>query len=106
MIRAQIGMECNAYVLESIEKGKKTAPGKPTAVTKNDGSMTRPKEMKFKERYSRYLIQIKNIDSQLKQCYYKYHGQCDSNMNALLEEDPGFKEAHQNKDVIELISIL
>jgi len=35
-----------------------------------------------------------------------YHGQCDSNMNALLEEDPGFKEAHQNKDVIELISIL
>jgi len=99
-------MECKAYVLESIEKGERTAPKGPTAVTKDDGSMTIPEEMKFKERYSRYLTQMEKIDSQPKQCYYKYYGQCDSNMKALLEEDPGFKEAHRSKDVIKLRSIL
>mmetsp|Transcript_32592 Transcript_32592/g.68415 ORF Transcript_32592/g.68415 Transcript_32592/m.68415 type:complete len:174 (+) Transcript_32592:238-759(+) len=68
--------------------------------------MTRPEEVKLKERYSRYLTQINKIDSQLKQCYHKYYEQCNSNMKASLEEDHGFKEAHRSKDVIKLRAIL
>jgi len=49
---------------------------------------------------------MERIESQLKQCYYKYFGQCSSDMKASLEKDPGFREVHQNKDVIRLRSIL
>jgi len=45
MIGAQIGMECNAYLLESIKKGKKVTPKEPTAVTNEEGTMTKPEEI-------------------------------------------------------------
>mmetsp|Transcript_15953 Transcript_15953/g.33707 ORF Transcript_15953/g.33707 Transcript_15953/m.33707 type:complete len:82 (+) Transcript_15953:387-632(+) len=81
-------MKCNTHMLESIEKGEKITPKELTVVTKEDGTMTRPEEMKFKEKYSRYLTQVEKIETQLKQCYFKYFGQCNNGMKTSLEEDP------------------
>ena len=67
-IKTQIGMECHLLVLESIEKGKKIMPDEPDPVLKDDGTMTRAEEMKFKEKFSRYLNQVEKIETQLKQC--------------------------------------
>jgi hypothetical protein len=98
-IKDQIGMECHLSVLESIEEGKKSLPVEPSPVIKDDGTISRAEEMKFKEKYSRYLRQVDKIETELKQCYFKYYGQCDDDMRSSLEEDPGYKEAHRKKDV-------
>ena len=68
--------------------------------------MNNVESMKFKISYSRYLSELGKIETQLKQCYVKYHGQCNDDMKASLENDPGFKAAHKVKDIIKLRAIL
>ena len=45
IIKAQVGTECNPFILESIEKEVKSLFEEPTAVTKEGGSMTKIEEM-------------------------------------------------------------
>ena len=99
-------MECHLAVLESTKEGNKTLPVEPFPVADDAGNISQAEEMKFKEKYSRYLRQVDKIETELKQCYFKYYGQCDDDMRASLEEDPGYKEAHKNKDVLKLRNIL
>lgn len=62
--------------------------------------------MKFKEKYSRWCTTCEKIETQLKQSYFKYYGQCDDDMKASLEEDAGFTDAHKTKDVLKLRIII
>ena len=106
LIKTQIGMECHLSVLESLKHGKQILPKEPTPVLDTDGNMNSVESMKFKISYSRHLSEVDKIETQLKQCYFKYHGQCDDDIEASLEDDPGFITAHKVKDVIKLRSIL
>ena len=71
IIKAQVGTECDPFVLESLEKEVGSLPEEPTAVTKEDDSMTKIEEMKFKSKYDIYLNQIHKVKMQLKQTYSK-----------------------------------
>ena len=55
IIKAQVGSECDPFVLESLEKEVESLPEEPAAVTKEDGSMTKIEEMKFKSKYDKYV---------------------------------------------------
>ena len=41
IIKVQVGTECDPFVLESLEKEVESGPEEPTAVTKEDGTMTK-----------------------------------------------------------------
>ena len=55
IIKAQVRTECDPFVLESLRKEVESLPEEPTAVTKEDGSMTKIEEMKFKSKCDKYL---------------------------------------------------
>ena len=105
-IKDQIGMECHLSVLESIERDKLSLPEEPSPVADKEGNISQAEAMKFKEKYSRYLRTVDKIETEMKQCYFKYYGQCDDDMRSSLEEDPTFREAHRKKDVIALRKII
>ena len=50
-IKAQVGTECDLFVLGSLVKEVESIPEEPTAATKEDGAMTKIEEMKFKSKY-------------------------------------------------------
>ena len=105
-IKDQIGQEYHAMVLQSLEDEKVVTPTEPTPIVENDGTMKRGNEIKYKEQYSRHLTAVEKIESQLKQVYYKYFGQCDDDMKHSLEEHSKFERAHKDKDVITLRTII
>ena len=95
IIKAQIGTECDPFVLESLEKEADTLPSEPLPVTTDDyGSMTDVEKMKYKSKYDKYLTWVDKVEMQLKQIYSKYYGQCDKDMKASLKEDSNFERAH------------
>ena len=47
-VRTQIGMDYHLNALESIEKGSKVLPDKPSAKTDADGKISEEEKMKFK----------------------------------------------------------
>ena len=100
IIKAQVGTECDPFVLESLEKEVESIPEEPTAVAKEDGSMIKIEEMKFKSKYDKYLNRIHKVEMQLKQTYSKYYGQIDEEMKGTLTKDQEFEKAHQEKDVL------
>ena len=71
IIKAQVGTECDLFVLESLEKKVESLPEEPAVVTKEDGSITRIEEMKFKNKCDKYLNPIHKVEMQLKQTYSK-----------------------------------
>ena len=110
IIKAQVGVEYDPYVLESLDTEVLVLPNEPNAPTKvttgtGDDAVTAYNELdkiKWKSRFDRYLSQINNIESELKQIYSKYYGQCDEDTNASLQEDPDFETTHKEKNVIKL----
>lgn len=42
----------------------------------------------------------------MKQVYSLYYGQCNEDIKSILAEDPSFKQANENKDLIKLYKIL
>ena len=71
IIKAQVGTECDPFVLESLEKEIKSGPEKSKAVTKEDSTMTKIEETRFKSKYNKYLNRIHKVKMQLKQTYSK-----------------------------------
>ena len=61
LIKAQVGAECDPFVLESLEKETFTAPSEPTPVYKVKANAGDPDEMsdiekmKFKSKFDKYL---------------------------------------------------
>ena len=80
IVKAQVGTECDPFVLKSLEKEVKTGPDEPVPVTKNDGSMTKIEEIKFKSKYNKYLDWFHKVEMQLKQTHSKYYRQIDEEM--------------------------
>ena len=106
LIKPQIAMEYNPYVLESIEKERKVLPKEPEANVDKDGVLTRTEEIKFKEQYPKYLNQVDKIELQLKQCYLTYYDQCTNDMKASIREDGGYEDTSNEKNVLALQKIL
>ena len=105
-IRDQVGAKFDEYVLETLERMKVTLPPEPTPVTQADGTIAKIEELKFKSQYDRHLSRVERINTQLRQVYSKYIGQCDAEMKATLKEDSRFDEANKKKDVVELRKML
>ena len=114
IIRAQVGTECDPYVLESLDTETLTLPDEPDApkkITIGTGEDEKKvydeiDKIKWKSRFDRYLSRVDKIESQLKQIYSKYYGQCDEDMKDSLNEDPEFEKTDKAKDVIKLRKIL
>ena len=70
-IKAQVGTECDPFILESLEKEVEFGPEEPTAVTKDDGIMTKIEETKFRSKYDKYLNRVHKVEMKLKQTYSK-----------------------------------
>ena len=75
LFKAQVGTECDSFILESLEKEVESRPEEPTAVVKTDGTMTKIEEMKFKSKYDKYLNRIHKVKMQPEQTYSKYYEQ-------------------------------
>ena len=106
IVKAQVGTECDSFFLESLEKEVKIGPNEPIIVTKDDGSMSKIEEMKFKSKYDKYLNWVHKIKMQLNQTYSKYYWQINEEMKGSLTKDPEFEKAHQEKDVLKLKKLL
>ena len=111
IIKNQIGKEYHILVLQSIEDGAlKLSPEPSPVFIIEDGKvtdkMTRTEEMKFKEKFSRHLSLTEKVETQLKQCYFKYFGQCDDDMKSSMSEDAGYEQANKDKDVIAIRKII
>ena len=55
VIKAQVGPECDPFVLESLEKEFESGPKKPATVLKENDTMTKIEEMKIKSKHDKYL---------------------------------------------------
>ena len=112
LIKAQVGAECDPFVLESLEKEAFTAPSEPTPVYKVKANAGDPDEMsdiekmKFKSKFDKYLARTDKVEMQLKQAFSKYYGQIDEEMKASLNEDADYERAYNEKDVIKLRKML
>ena len=108
IIKAQVGTECDPFVLESLEKDANTLPEEPQPVTTgaDNDIMSGVEKMKYKAKYDRYLNRVDKVEMQLKQTYSKYYGQCDEDMKASLKEDSDFVRSHQEKDIVKLRKML
>ena len=108
LIKAQIGAECDPYVLESLEKETLTLPSEPTPVyetkkAENDPEvMSELEKMKFKSKFEKFLARSDKVEMQLKQVFSKYFGQIDEDMKGSLKEDSDYEQAFHEKDVIAL----
>ena len=123
MIKSQAGTDYDPLVLESLENERVMMPTEPTSppattvdkVTIHEDKSTSTMQvttydeierMKWKAKYDKYLGRVEKVERQLTQVYSKYYGQCDDDMKSSMEEDPDFKQAHIDKDVIKLRTIL
>ena len=123
MIKSQAGTDYDPLVLESLENERVMMPTEPTSppattvdkVTINEDKSTSTMQvttydeierMKWKAKYDKYLGRVEKVERQLTQVYSKYYGQCDDEMKSSMKEDPDFKQAHIDKDVIKLRKIL
>ena len=61
IVKAQVGTECDPFILESSEKGVKTVPNETEPVTVDDSSMSKTEQMKFKRKYDIYLNWVHNV---------------------------------------------
>ena len=105
-IKDQVGAKFDEYVLETLERMAVTLPPEPEPTTGADGTITKIEEMKFKSQYDRHLSRVERINTQLRQVYAKYLGQCDAEMKATLKEDARYDEANKSKNVVVLRKIL
>ena len=112
LIKAQVGAECDPFVLESLEKETLTLPMEPTPIYKvkenedADDEMSELEKMKFKSKFDKYLVRADKVEMQLKQIFSKYFGQIDEDMKGSLKEDKDYQRAFNEKDVIALRKIL
>lgn len=106
LIKAQVGTECDPFVLESLEKEIETLPSEPVPVMDSAGVISELEKLKFKSKYDKHLSRLDKVEMQLKQTYSKYYGQIDEDMNATLKEDPDYERAHKKKDVVKLRKLL
>ena len=95
LIKAQLGTECNPFVLESLEKD--TIAGLPEPVPvymvkiadTDPDVMTRAEKMKFKSKFDKYLNRNeKKIKMQLRQVFSKYDGQVNEDVRVTLNRRP------------------
>ena len=69
LIKAQVGAECDPFVLESLEKETLSLPVKPAPIYKaktnptDPDEMTKIKEMKFKSKFDKYLSRLDKVES-------------------------------------------
>ena len=112
LIKAQVGAECDPFVLESLEKETLSLPTEPKPVykKKEDSSessdMSDIKKMKFKSKFDKYLNRLDKVENQLKQIFSEYYGQIDDDMKASLKEDDDSERSFNEKDVIKLRKML
>ena len=70
IIKAQVGTECDPFVLESLEKEVVTLPSEPTANTTKDkdgnDTISEVDKMKFKSKYNKCLIKVDKVEMQRK----------------------------------------
>ena len=84
IIKAQVGSECDTFVLQYLEQEAESGPKEPAPVSNEDGATTKTKEMKCKSKYDKYLNRIHKDEMQLKQTYFKQYGQIDEEMKGSL----------------------
>ena len=112
IIKAQIGVTSDPYVLESLEKDAITLPSEPAPVYVQDKDGKDTKEIdeiemiKFKSKYNKYLSQVDTIQKQTKQAFSIYYGQISEEMKASLKEDPNHEKSFQEKNVLALRKML
>lgn len=105
-IRALVGQKYDPHVLQSIETGAFSCPTEPNLVVEADGSVKKEEEVKYRTKYSKWCDLKYLIESQLKNVYSIYYGQCDKDMKATLEENSNFKTVDQSKDTLALYKLL
>ena len=105
-IRALVGQQFDPLVLESIKKMKIMMPPEPVIVTEADGSISRMEEIKYGKKYDRWLTRSEKVEKELKLVYSIYYGQCNEDIKSSLAEDPTFKKANEEKDLIKMYRIL
>ena len=100
IIKAQVRTECGPFVIESLEKEVKSGPKESTIITKEDGTVTKIEEMKFRSKYAKYLNRVHKAKMQLNQTHSKYYVQINEEINGTLTKDQEIERAHQEKDLM------
>ena len=106
VVKAQVGTECDPFVLESLEREIESGPEEPLPVTIKDGLVAKTEEMKCKSEYDTYLTWVHKVELQLKQAYSKYYVHSGEETKGLLTKDPEFERTQQEKDVLKLRKLL
>ena len=86
--KAQDGIECEPFGLESLSREEKSDPDELVPVTTEGGSMTKTEKIKFKSKCNKYPNRVQKVKLQLKQTYSNYYWQIDEETRGSLTKNP------------------
>jgi hypothetical protein len=106
-IRNLVGQKFDPHVLQSLEEVKAVTPDEPQIQYEADGvTVSKQEEMRYNMKYKKWIDTCYIIETQMKNTFAIYNGQCDEEMKANLAMDKDFSTVYKAKDLIGLYKIL